>query len=285
MLTILNKGGIVTKKAIALGTFDGLHKGHRAVLDAAKDCFLTVLSFDTPPKCQDGLLMSVSDKVNALKSYGADEIKLLNFDRVKDIEPIPFLDYIKKEFSPDLIVCGFNFRFGKDALGDTELIKKYAQNNFIDFVCVNKVCENGETVSSTKIRNLLNMGETEKANELLYNEFSFEGTVISGDKRGRTIGFPTVNILYPKDLAKLKLGVYGGKIIIDKKTYKCITNIGIRPTFLSDEILCESHILDFSDDIYGKTVRLIPEKFIREEKKFTSLNELKSAIRHDIENI
>ena len=143
----------------------------------------------------------------------------------------------------------------------------------------------GYQISSTNIRELIKCGKIEEANEQIFGGFGFTSAVIHGDARGRTIGFPTVNQEYPADLVLPKFGVYSSNIIIENVTYKCITNIGIRPTFETEKVYCESHILDFNADIYGKSVTLKPQKFIRCERKFNSLKELTNAIKKDITKI
>lgn len=275
------------KRAVALGTFDGVHSGHRAVLKHPSGYGLTVITFAVPPKAfftgKTELLMTQDDRNKALYELGADEIAVLDFEKVKDTEPEKFLENIKAKYSPDLILCGFNYKFGKNASGDTGLIKDFCQKHGIELSVSNAVQTNGNTVSSTLIRNLISAGDIKSANKYLYGGFGFSSTVLHGDKRGQSMGFPTVNQVYPEELIKPKFGVYLSRIIIDGKTYKCITNIGFRPTFKTKMVTCESFVFGFSDRIYGKTVTLKPLEFLREEKKFENLESLKSAIIKDIE--
>lgn len=140
----------------------------------------------------------------------------------------------------------------------------------------------GEPVSSTRIREYLKNGEIEAANALLTFPFSFTAEVISGDRRGRTIGFPTVNQKYPSELIPLKFGVYKSKIIADGAEYEGITNIGIRPTFKTDYIISETYIIGFSGNLYGKCITTVPTRFVRGEVKFSSVDELKKQIEADI---
>ena len=274
------------KQAIALGTFDGLHEGHRAVLDHPDGYKLTVITFDIPPKSyfsdDKALLMTLDDRKEGLKNLGADEIIVLDFDKVRKIKAEDFLEFLRKEFSPDLILCGFNYRFGKDATGDTGLISEFCEKNGIAFSVSPPVKTDGSPVSSTLIRNLVSSGDIESANRYIYGGFGFTSTVLHGDKRGKTMGFPTVNQSFPEELVKPKFGVYVGKIIIAGKAYKCITNIGLRPTFKTEKVTCESYVFDFSDEIYGESVTLKPLKFLREEIKFDGLQSLIKAIKEDI---
>ena len=151
-----------------------------------------------------------------------------------------------------------------------------------EYICAEPVTYKGEIVSSTRIREMLRNGEVKAANEILYEPFSFTAKVMQGDKRGRTIGFPTVNQRYPENLVKLKFGVYKTKINIDGKEYCGITDIGTRPTFKTDYVISETFIKDFSGDLYGKELKITPLEFLRDEKKFNSLEELKKQIAEDL---
>ena len=274
------------KRAIALGTFDGLHKGHRAVLNLPDGMQKTAVIFALPPKAvlsgEPRSIMTARDKCAALKKIGIDEIFTLDFNKVKDMPPEEFLRFLKDKFSPDLISCGFNYHFGKNAAGNTQVLGDFCKCNGIEFNCHGAVSENGEPVSSTRIREYLKNGEIEKANKLLTFPFSFTAEVISGDRRGRTIGFPTVNQKYPSELIPLKFGVYKSKMLIDGKEYEGITDIGIRPTFKTDYIISETYIIGFSGDLYGKDITTAPTRFVRGEVKFSSIEELKRQIEADI---
>lgn len=274
------------KTALALGTFDGVHIAHRFVLDLPDAYKKVAVTFSMPPKMtfnkEKELLMSNEEKEEILKSLGFEEIEILDFESVKDTEPFKFLEFLVEKFNPSIISCGFNYRFGKDGAGDTELLKTFCNQRGIECLIRDAVMKNGEIVSSTSIRNLLKNGEIERANNLLQSEFSYTALVEKGDQRGRTIGFPTINQRYPDNLVKLKFGVYSTKVVIKDKAYNGITNIGIRPTFQSDYIISETFIKDFSGDLYGQKVKIIPQKFLREEIKFASLDELKKQIEKDL---
>lgn len=270
--------------AVALGTFDGLHSGHKAVLsNILKEGLLPlVLTFDLPPKInqKSNLLMTPEDKIKALNKLGI-KTEVMDFNKVKDISPNEFLSFIKKEYSPKIIATGYDFRFGKGASGDTSLIADFCKNNNMSYICTDAVLEDLMPVSSTRIRELIKTGEVKKASKMLGRNFAFSGEVNHGDERGRTIGFPTVNIAYPTELVIPKFGVYASLTEIDGKFYKSVTDIGVRPTFKTDFVISETNIMDFSSDVYEKNVTIHLVDFIREETKFSSLNELKSAIEND----
>ncbi len=274
------------KTAIALGTFDGVHIAHRVVLDLPDGYKKTAVTFKIPPKMffegNKELLVTFEERLELLKGLGFQEVVALDFAEVKNAEPSEFLELLYNTYNPKIISCGFNYRFGKNGAGDIELLQKFCAEKGIECRICDAVTQDGAAVSSTLIRNLLKQGEIEKANTLLQSEFSFTAPVIEGDKRGRTIGFPTINQRYPDDLVKIKFGVYKTKLLFDRKAYDGITNIGIRPTFESEYVISETYIKDFSGDLYGKTVKIIPRKFLREEIKFASLEELKKQILIDL---
>lgn len=274
------------KTSIALGTFDGVHAGHRAVLNLPKNSKKIAVSFKIPPKAvltgESSLLITPENKCRILKELGIDETVLLDFSVVKEWKPEEFLEFLKEKYNPSFISCGFNYHFGKFGKGDAEMLGDFCEKNGIGFSCHEMVTENGQAISSSYIRGLIGNGEIDKANAMLFEPFSFESEVIEGDKRGRTMGFPTVNQRYPEGLAKLKFGVYKTKVSFDDKEYFGVTNIGIRPTFETDYIISETFIKDFSGDLYGKNIKVTPIQFLREEKKFSSLEELIQQIKSDI---
>ena len=275
------------KTAIALGTFDGVHIGHRAVLEAAgKHENSIAVAFSLPPKSyfvNDGIVITDKQRKSELfKELGIKNTVFLDFDSVKDVSARDFFANIVRLYKPEFIYCGENYTFGKGALGNVELLKELCKENGVKLCVCEAVAQDGKVVSSSYIRELLKEGDIVKANRLLLSDFSFAAQVIHGDKRGRTIGFPTINQQYPVICAQLKRGVYKSYVIIDGKKYECISNVGIRPTYKSDTVLCETYIKGFSSDIYGKNVRVFLTEFIREEKKFCGLDELKKAIENDL---
>ncbi len=276
------------KTAVALGSFDGLHAGHRAVIEKTVGVYSVAVTFAVPPKCTaagEGMLMTVADKNAALKNLGVNEICELDFEKVKNTGPDRFLKEINDKYSPALISCGFNYRFGKNAAGDTEYLARFCAKNGIEFYCVPPVSPDGEVISSSRIRALIKEGCVEQANRYLYKPFGFTADVIHGDRRGRTINFPTANQMLPPELLKPRFGVYESSVTLGEKTYKAVTNIGIRPTFKADAPLAETFIIDFDGSVYGKKLSLSLKRFLRAETKFSGLEELKAAIKNDVSEV
>lgn len=274
------------KRAIALGTFDGMHRAHCKVLDLPKEYTKTAITFKKPPKMYGNvpqeLIMDFSDKVAALEAKGFSQIVALDFEEVKTISPKEFLDYIIENYKPLLISCGFNYRFGKDGKGDTEFLRNYCEQKGIECRICKEVRSGGQTVSSTIIRDMLKKGEIKRANSLMFRPFSFSAPVKKGDGRGRTIGFPTVNQDYPDNLVGIKFGVYKSTVTIGRKRYSAITNIGIRPTFETDRITSETYIKRFKGDLYNTVVKVSLKEYLREEIKFASVEELRKQIELDL---
>lgn len=277
------------KKAVVLGTFDGLHIGHRSVLGAAAGYENTALTFEIPPKSvmsgETELLMTPKRRFEGLKSLGVQNVVALNFEDVKNTLPIDFLNMIKNVYAPNLIACGFNYRFGKGAAGDTALLNSFCNNNNIRFICCEPVKVLGEPISSSRIRELIKNGDMASATAEIYGGFCFSAPVINGDHRGRTLGYPTINQKYPQNLVLPKFGVYAVKVVLDGAVYNGIANIGVRPTYKTKEVYSETYIKNFSGNLYGKTVTIVPTRFIREEREFSSVEELKNAIEQDLKKL
>ncbi len=277
----------MTKYAIALGMFDGVHMGHKAVLDGAvQSPFKSVaVTFSSIPFKIGGSIMTTEDKEQKLFEYGLDEVLFLDFFEVKDLSPEEFLNFLCKKYNIGKICCGFNYRFGKKAAGDTDFLSRWCAEGKFEFFECPEVKFEGDTVSSTYIKTLIGEGEIEKANFLLGEEFFFTAEVIHGDKRGRTMGFPTTNQLYPKNIVRPKCGVYQTLVTIDGKDYNGVTNIGVRPTYITEYISAETYILDYSGDCYGQKVKTRLIKFLRGEKKFSTIDELSAAIKENAEYV
>ncbi len=271
--------------AVALGMFDSVHIGHRAVLDEVlneESCRGMVLTFDAIPNKRGGVVLSEQEKREKLMELGIDTVNVLTFDEIKELSPKGFFDIYVRSASVKKVVCGFNFRFGKEAEGDIALLSRLCSESGTAFYAVPEVTYNGKTVSTTYIKELLRSGDAVTAEALLGEAYSITAEVIEGDRRGRRLGFPTVNQLYPEDKAPIRFGVYETRVMLDGEEYKGVTNVGHRPTFRTEGVFAETYIIDYDGDCYGKELKLSFKRYIREEKKFESVEELTSAIEADV---
>lgn len=280
-------------RAAALGYFDGLHLAHIKVLQAAlkeKENGLTpcVLLFDeSPAKVLSGAdvpkLLIDADREAVIRGMGLEIIKI-KFSDIKDMSPEEFVSgELKSRLNVAFVSCGYNYTFGKNGTGNTRTLKALCTTYNIGLSVCDKVTLNGETVSSTAIRNAVKSGNMKKAVNLLGRPLSFVAPVFSGDKRGRLLGFPTINQYLPEDLVVPKFGVYASIAEFNGKKYAAVTNIGSRPTFSGDTARSETHIIGFSGDLYGNNIRISLIDFIRGEKKFPSPESLIAQIKIDSE--
>ncbi len=278
----------MAKTALALGTFDGLHTAHKEVLKLANGCEeKTAITFSVPPamvsaeRCE--LIISRENKEEMLKTLGFS-VCSLDFNAVRNTEPTEFLENLFSEYNPDRICCGFNYRFGKNGAGDIAVLRDFCRDKGVELCVADEVEMDGERVSSSRIRKLLSSGKTDQANRLLGYDFFVEGLVSHGDGRGRKMSHPTVNFPYPDNIVVVKHGVYAAVCDIDGTSYPAVTYIGNRPTFRLEGCICETNILNFSGDLYGKQLRVSLVRFLREDRKFSSISELKNQIELDIRN-
>lgn len=277
---------------VALGTFDGVHLGHTAVLKSVSlydDLVPVCLSFKGTPKSELGqntpLLLDDDRRTEKIKALGFESVELFCFRDIKNLSPRQFLDMIVAKYSVKAICCGFNYRFGKNGEGDTDFLKKYCNENGIGLNVVGKVTVDGETVSSTLIRQYITDGNIEKANRLLGYRYSIEGEILHGFKRGRELGFPTVNQDMPRAICCPKFGVYSSFVTLDGKEYKGLTNIGNNPTFGLDTVKAETYIHGFSGNAYGKSAKIELVRFIRPEMRFDSADKLREQLKIDLEKV
>ena len=277
--------------AIALGNFDGLHAGHRAVLRKAYDYSLdrnvraVALIFDVHPKTYFGktirLLQTNEEKISEIEKIGL-ETEVLSFDECINFTAEEFVVKVLKErFHAKAVFCGFNYHFGKGGTADATELEKLCKENGIEAYVNEETFVDGEKVNSSKLRELLGNGDVEKANKLMTKDFSYSFEVVHGQKRGRQMGFPTANQYFPPELVLPKFGVYASTAEVDGKVYLAFTNIGSRPTFPEDDVRSETHLFDFDGDLYGKKVRITLCKFLREERKFSSPEELVKQLSED----
>ena len=267
-------------RRVAVGTFDGVHLGHREVINGSD----TVLTFDphplsvVAPQAVPKLLDSPAIKRDLIAGLGVDELVTIPFDR-------DFASKSAEEFVEEVLIerlgasavsVGENFRFGKGAKGDPELLRSRSE---FETRVVPLVEVEGETVSSTHIRGLVAAGDVERASRFLGAPFMLDGEVVSGDRRGRDLGFPTANIVPPDHLAHPGHGVYAAWA----HGHMAAVNVGVRPTFDTGRgLLVEAYLIDFDGDLYGETLRIAFARRLRGERRFESAEALVDQMQRDV---
>ncbi len=279
------------RTAVALGFFDGVHEGHKAVINAAvkysreNNIPAVVWTFVDSPKKTSLSITDSAERRSVLKDLGVDILIEFPFsDEVKELSNEAFVNTVLKGcLNAEKVFCGFNYSFGAGGKGTPEELKKLCEEQGISVEISEEISVRGETVSSTRIREYIENGQAEKAAALLGRSYGLSGCVKDGKKLGRTLGFPTANVNLPKNKVIPKDGVYLTKTEFDGKFYYGITNIGTNPTVEDKQRRAENFIFDFNGDLYGKEIKITFLRFIRGEKKFDSVEELAEQVKKDIE--
>lgn len=286
------------KRVIALGFFDGVHRGHQALMKrtimraAEHGVHPAVISFDTHPDTfvhgiDVPLLGSVADRKGLISRVGGiDDIIMIHFDRkFMQVEWEDFLTTVKNELGAVHIVIGRDFCCGYRGAGNSAKIAVWCKENGIGCDIVDEVLLDGIVVSSTYIRKLVAEGNMERASLYLGHPHTLTDTVGYGYRIGRSIGAPTINTRIPEGVIVPRYGVYATRVWLPEGPKAAVTNVGVRPTFDNDNtVTVESNILDFHGKLYGSQVRLDFMAFLREERKFPSPEALGEQIRRDIES-
>ena len=284
-------GNEQNRPALALGYFDGLHIAHKKVLDTVlaqseQGLVPAVLLFDeAPAEVLRGVpvprLITEAERDARLADMGLAAVNV-SFRGLMSLSPERFVKEILFErLNCAFVCCGYNYRFGKEGAGDAKTLRaECAKYGITTHVC-KQVRFSGRTVSSTAIRAALSAGDVVLAAGMLGRPFGFASPVVSGDRRGRTLGTPTINQVIPSALVMPLFGVYASVAEFGGKRYPAVTNIGSRPTFSGESARSETFILDFCGDLYGQTVRLELVRFLRPEKRFPDAGALKAQIALD----
>lgn len=282
----------MNKIALALGTFDGLHRGHINVLNQVKkladDGFVpSMLMFDCHPQTvlrgySPPLLITREDKEKFVRRMGIEPVEVI-FRDIAELSPDEFVrDIIVDKLNTGAVVCGENFRFGKGGAGDSQMLKELCSRYGVRYIQAQGVYFECELISATRIRRALENGEAEKANAMLGRNFSYDFLVVEGNKIGKKIfGFPTINQHFPKDFINLRHGVYASQSYVDGVLYPSVTNFGSHPTVGGDDVLSETCILGFDGDLYYRRIKVEILKFLRSEKRFDTREQLKEQIEID----
>lgn len=304
---------ILQPNAIALGNFDGIHKGHKEVLQPVlksteiigctgggnisnwekQPLYKTVVSFTPHPQEyftgeQKELLTPLAEKVSYLKELGIEQLILLPFDReLASLSPQEFVEKLLiDKMGARLISVGEDFRFGYQRTGTAQTLKAIASNYGVEVNITHLQNLSQTRISSSQIRQALVKGDLETANAMLGREYQIRGKVIKGQQLGQKLGFPTANLEIPSLKFLPKYGVYLVRVKLLEKVegiYWGLTNIGYRPTINGQNLTVETHLLDFSGDLYNQDISLNLVKFLRREQKFDSLEALTNQIRTDIQ--
>lgn len=288
---------LITPISVALGYFDGLHLGHQAVIKEAVDYAKThqmrsaVMTFSPSPNFflkkldSDRLLTPYQEKVRLLTQLGVDELIILPFnEELANMKATDFIEKYLLNHGVAHVSTGFDFRFGQMGEGDATLLATYSNAFTLN---VTSKCElEDEKIGATEIKRYLSEGNIEKVTQMLGRPYQLHGTVVTGQQRGREIGFPTANLKLSDAYVIPKKGVYAVMVEIEGKEYMGMSNIGHNPTFnFNDQICIETNILNFKEDIYGKEITLSFYHYLREEKKFSSIEELMNQLNHDQQSV
>lgn len=295
MIDITYGSPAAERSAVALGYFDGLHLGHIGVISAAlsqsglKSAVFTFNCDTTLPKfARREDIISFENKRELLAKIGVDYLYAPDFAAVSELSAEEFVrDILVGRLNAGFACCGTNFRFGKNGSGTPELLEEIGKKYGMRALTVEDVCHEGVMISSTHIRELIRNGEIEKANELLGYELCYRLPVVWGNQIGKTLLFPTINQIIPDTNVIPRFGVYKSFTEIDGKFLRSITNIGIKPT-IDDRrdgngAVMETHIIGYDGFLYGQRISVSLCSFIRPEKKFSGIAELKAQIAADIE--
>ncbi len=288
---------IYENTAVALGTFDGFHIGHDKLIMtlikiSEKNKLKSILyTFSNHPRDlftdirkRPKIIISSVQKIDIIQKYNPDYLLYLKFDDYhKNIEAEDFIEEILiGKLKMKYIIVGYDWKFGKKAEGDVNLLKTYESKGFFKVEVIEPIRINGQIVSSTLIRKHLEEGRVEKANEFLGRPYELQGHVIHGKSNGKKIGFPTANLSKENNYCPVKEGVYVTLLTVNNKEYKSVTKVGKNVSFDDDECSVETHILDFDGDIYGEKISVKFITRIRDQIKFNSLSHLSDRIRKDV---
>jgi len=283
--------------ALTMGSFDGVHLGHKELIHQLKeiarkkDYKTAILTFVPHPKLyfdKSGdfkLINTLDEKINLLKDSGIDYLILQDFDRdFASQSPEEYLKKLIDDYHMKSLLMGYDHHFGKDKKGNYQHVKSLAPKMGFDIHLIKPVLKDGEPISSSLIRKLIKTGELERANELLGYPYFIQGEVVSGNRIGNKLGFPTANIkMNSRNKVLPRQGVYIVKSPIDGKEYYGMMNLGVRPTIDGKKQIMEVHFFDFDKNIYGKDLKISFLKPLRSEKKFPSLEALTHQLKKDKE--
>lgn len=281
------------KKAAAIGTFDGLHSGHRSVLNTLmmesgkRNLLPYIYTFSNIPaeflKSEKHIrIMSLKEKLNELNRLGFYDIILKTFDdEYSKISPQQFVHELS-ELDISLCVVGSSFTFGSRGKGTPDILTKLCARSGIETLVLEPVSMDGKIVTSSRIRTLIANGDIINANKLLTRPYTVLGEVVHGKHLGKKLGFPTANQICVSEKLYPKNGVYASRVILNEKEYRCVTNVGVQPTVEGSRADVETHIIGFDGDLYNSELKVEFLRFLRPERKFPNTDLLIKMIKRDI---
>jgi riboflavin kinase/FMN adenylyltransferase len=279
--------------ALSIGVFDGVHLGHRAILDrlSASPYPATVLTFDPHPAevlspgTDPRLITTIDERIDLLEAAGVDTVGVLDLAEIRHLEPDQFVaQVLVGKVRARLVVVGPDFQFGKDRAGDCDTLKRAGARHHFDVEVVD-LAESGGVISSSRIRRLIEEGDVATAARLLGSRYRLSDIVVSGDRRGTALGFPTANLGPPRRKVVPARGVYAAFARLGGETLAAAVNVGVRPTFGGTDLVIEAYLLDFERDIYGSELTLEFVDRLRPELQFESVERLVEAMNQDVARV
>jgi riboflavin kinase/FMN adenylyltransferase len=279
--------------AVTIGVFDGVHLGHRAILERLKAASLptVVLTFEPHPAevlspgTNPRLITTIDERIALFESSGIDVVAVIDLGEIRYLEPEEFVSRVLlAKLRAGHVVVGADFQFGRDRAGDCEFLIEAGRRYGFDVEVVDLV-EWGGVISSTGIRRLIEQGDVAAAARLLGSRYRLSGQVVHGDRRGKDLGFPTANLRPPERKVTPGSGIYAAWAHTETFQVAAAVNVGTRPTFGGGELLIEAHLLDFDADLYGTTLTLEFVERLRAELEFASADELVEAIGNDVKRV
>ena len=293
----IKKDPVKGKIVLALGFFDGLHRGHRALIKHAREIAdqkglpLGVMTFNRHPKeiYQNDknfvYLNTLKEKEEKLARFNVDYLFIVDFDKkFSKLKPQDFIDDVLIKLNVDTVVVGFDYTYGPKDIANIENLPKFVKGRF-DIVVEPKHMKSGEKVGSTTIRHAIEAGKIELADELLGESYTTSGIIVRGYRRGHQIGFPTANLQIEGNKVIPAEGVYATRTLIDGKWYDSMTSVGYNDTFENKELTIETHLFDFDEEAYGKPMTIAWYKYMRGNIKFAGIPELSAQLKKDQQNI
>lgn len=295
IITSLDKMKLSFPTAVAIGKFDGVHLGHKQLIGEiiakkSEGMKAVVFTFNPSPnvlfsKVREKELTSLEEKRKLFEILGVDVLVEFPLDYETAATPKEAFveDILVGNLSAKFIAAGADLSFGKNGEGDSTFLQKESKKYGYDVKIIDKIAYKGEIISSTLIRSAIAAGDVKKAHYMLGNPYFVQGIVQKGNQIGRTIGFPTVNIAAEEEKLLPPNGVYKTEVIVENRIFEAITNVGCKPTVADDgQVSIESYLYHFSENIYGKKIEVHFLEFMREERKFDSIEELKKQLQKDM---